>query len=194
MSTFHERLRQLKEDCGETQSRIAEDLGITPQAFSYYMNGREPNYDVLIKISNYFNVSIDYLLGVSPCKKHENIDLHAKLHISDESIEYLKSVVDIEDFAQTFNRLLEDKVFESILAGIDSYMRFDARTNSVVAFDSNMNLFMLRTDEEYEGEVTGFFPATMLENLFIISIENILRDYKEGVGTGYSLFERFKDE
>lgn len=43
-------------------------MGITSPNLSYYMKGREPSYDTLIEIAEYFNVSIDYLLGKSKYK------------------------------------------------------------------------------------------------------------------------------
>lgn len=68
MSLFQDRLRELKDSSEETQLKISEAIGVTPQAFSYYVNGREPSYDVLIKIAQYFKVSCDWLLGVSDVK------------------------------------------------------------------------------------------------------------------------------
>lgn len=71
MSVFSDRLKELRDSSGKTQAQIAESIGVTPQAFSYYINGREPNYDTLVKIADYFNVSIDYLLGKSQFKNAE---------------------------------------------------------------------------------------------------------------------------
>lgn len=68
MANFTERLRQLRDESGKTQSQIAKELGLTPQAFSYFVNGREPNYETLGKIADYFQVSVDYLLGRSDVK------------------------------------------------------------------------------------------------------------------------------
>lgn len=70
---FHNRFRELlneyKEDHPQTtQAQIAATLGLTPQAFSYYLKGREPNYTTLIKLSDFFNVSVDYLIGKSDYK------------------------------------------------------------------------------------------------------------------------------
>ena len=65
MVIFHERLKALKEVSGKTQVQIAEDIGIPPQNLSYYFNGREPNFELLIKLAQYFKVSTDYLLGLS---------------------------------------------------------------------------------------------------------------------------------
>jgi len=60
---FHERLNKLKNVKGDTQSNIAKAIGVTPQLLSYYFNGREPNYEILCKLADYFSVSLDYLLG-----------------------------------------------------------------------------------------------------------------------------------
>lgn len=65
LSKFSDRLVLLIKQAGMTQARFAADLGITPQAASCYVNGREPSFDLLIKISEYFHVTTDYLLGAS---------------------------------------------------------------------------------------------------------------------------------
>lgn len=67
-SLFHERLRQLKKESGKTQAQIANNLGIKQQTVCCYMNEREPSYDMLILLADYFGVSLDYLLGVSDVK------------------------------------------------------------------------------------------------------------------------------
>lgn len=47
-----------------TQAQLAEITGKTRQTISQYVNGiSEPGYDTLVKIADYFEVSIDYLLG-----------------------------------------------------------------------------------------------------------------------------------
>ena len=68
MSMFHERLKLLRNESGETQARIADAIGVTPQVLSLYFNNREPNFDILCKIAQHFNVSTDYLLGISNAK------------------------------------------------------------------------------------------------------------------------------
>lgn len=45
------------------QQKVALDLNISREALSYYENGkREPSLELLVKMSDYFNVSIDYLI------------------------------------------------------------------------------------------------------------------------------------
>ena len=46
------------------QQKVAMDLNISREALSHYENGkREPSLDMLKKMSDYFNVSIDFLIN-----------------------------------------------------------------------------------------------------------------------------------
>lgn len=65
MPIFFDRLTRLIKQAGITQARFAADIGITPQAVSYYGKGREPSFDLLKKMAEYFHVTTDYLLGAS---------------------------------------------------------------------------------------------------------------------------------
>lgn len=58
------RLRQLMYGSGTTQQELAEKTGCSRQAVAQYMDGSNaPNIDKLILIAEFFNVSIDYLVG-----------------------------------------------------------------------------------------------------------------------------------
>lgn len=57
------RLRELRKRKNITQIKLAIDLGTNQNNISRYESGeREADYATLIKIADYFNVSIDYLL------------------------------------------------------------------------------------------------------------------------------------
>lgn len=56
-------LREIRKKKGYSQLKVAMDLCISREALSYYENGkRSPDTDMLIKLSEYFHVSIDYLI------------------------------------------------------------------------------------------------------------------------------------
>lgn len=60
------RLKELRKKHGLSQIRLAIDLCIPQNSISRYETGvRKPDYDTLIQIADYFNVSIDYLVGRS---------------------------------------------------------------------------------------------------------------------------------
>lgn len=63
MSEFSDRFRKLKDESELSSKDLAQELGIAPSTLSYYLKDREPNYDMLIKIANYFDVTIDWLVG-----------------------------------------------------------------------------------------------------------------------------------
>ena len=57
-------LKQIRKERNLNQLKVAMDLNISREALSHYENGkREPSIDMLNKLSNYFNVSIDYLIN-----------------------------------------------------------------------------------------------------------------------------------
>ena len=61
---MYQRLRDLREVNGKKQSEIAALLNCTQQAYSTYERGeRDIPSKVLIKLADYYNTSVDYLLG-----------------------------------------------------------------------------------------------------------------------------------
>ncbi len=63
---MYERLKQLRIEKGLTQQQIAQELNIATRTYSHYENGdREAPYSILIAICKYFDVTSDYLLGLS---------------------------------------------------------------------------------------------------------------------------------
>ena len=57
------RIRDLREDSDLTQQQVADAIGITQRKYSYIETGQQQlTDDILIKLANLYNVSIDYLL------------------------------------------------------------------------------------------------------------------------------------
>jgi transcriptional regulator with XRE-family HTH domain len=56
-------LKNIRKKRNLNQQKVAMDLNISREALSYYENGkREPSLQLLVQISKYFNVSINYLI------------------------------------------------------------------------------------------------------------------------------------
>ncbi|MBQ8146726.1 MAG: helix-turn-helix transcriptional regulator [Clostridia bacterium] len=64
-------LREIRKKKGYSQVKVSLELNVSREAISNYENGkRSPDVDMLVKFSDYFNVSIDYLIrGVEFKKK-----------------------------------------------------------------------------------------------------------------------------
>ena len=57
-------LKTVRKERNLNQLKVAMDLNISREALSHYENGkREPSIDMLNKLSDYFNVSIDFLIN-----------------------------------------------------------------------------------------------------------------------------------
>lgn len=60
---FGDRLKELREDNKLTQYDLAEVLNLTQQTISLYeSNKRQPDYETLVKVADYFSVTVDFLL------------------------------------------------------------------------------------------------------------------------------------
>lgn len=58
------KLKQIRKSKGISQLKLSLDLNMTQNTISRYETGvREPGINELIKIADYFNISVDYLLG-----------------------------------------------------------------------------------------------------------------------------------
>lgn len=64
---FSNVLQQLRKEARLTQDQISDALGIPKRTYgSWERNERQPDFDMLCKIADYFNVTTDYLLGRTP--------------------------------------------------------------------------------------------------------------------------------
>lgn len=61
---FPERLKSLRAEKSVTRTMLAEALHVSVRTVSHWGNGsRECNFETLVAIANYFDCSVDYLLG-----------------------------------------------------------------------------------------------------------------------------------
>ena len=68
---YAERIRALREDCDKTQSEIAQLLKVGQRTYCDYELGKTRiPVDSLIVLARLYNVSMDYICGVSDVKGH----------------------------------------------------------------------------------------------------------------------------
>ncbi len=64
MNKFKDRLKELRLEKNISRKKLASFLYVSERLISYWETGkRECSFDMLITLANYFDVSIDYLLG-----------------------------------------------------------------------------------------------------------------------------------
>ena len=72
MATFAERVKILRKEKRLTQVQLAELLKQTPRAYQYYEAGvNMPEFPNLLALADFFNVSLDYLVGRSETRERQ---------------------------------------------------------------------------------------------------------------------------
>ena len=67
---FSLKFKRMRKKLGMTQAQLSKKLGISPSTVGMYEQGRrEPDAEMLLKISNFFNVSVDFFLESKKSKR-----------------------------------------------------------------------------------------------------------------------------
>ncbi|MCZ8516505.1 helix-turn-helix domain-containing protein [Paenibacillus filicis] len=112
---YGERIAQLREKHALTQEELSSKLGITRASLSHYENNRrEPDYNTMVTIANFFKVPIDYLIGRTD-NPHP---------IMDE---------DVREFADSLE-LSDDKIMEKFALTIDGKQLTPEEARRFIAF------------------------------------------------------------
>lgn len=110
-----ERLRLLRTHFGYSQAALAEKLSVSRMAYTQYESGhREPGLNALIILAEVYNVSIDFLLGISDLSRLPALSSQEKILLSQ-----LDRLAD-ERRQQVFHTL-KSKLGEQILSDFSSY-------------------------------------------------------------------------
>lgn len=65
-----DRLKTLREQKGLTRKEVSEAVGLESSTYGKYEKGqRQPSYQILLALAEFYNVSVDYLTGYSPSSK-----------------------------------------------------------------------------------------------------------------------------
>lgn len=103
---FYERFIQLCEDNNEKPTNVLKSIGVSSGNLNNWKNGASVKSDILMQLSEHFNVSIDYLLG-----KTENTTIKS----SNDTLELVKmieslSLVDRSKIVVMIDELINKKV------------------------------------------------------------------------------------
>lgn len=106
----HNRIAELRKEKGLTLQQVADAIGVGNNTISRYETGkREPNLAVINRLADFFNVSVDYLLGrtddphnaekkvikekTADLNDDETIFTYEGKEIPPEDLEYMKRIL-----------------------------------------------------------------------------------------------------
>ena len=101
------RIKQLREEFNFSQNDLAQKLGGAPSSIAMYeKEERKPSLEVLIKLSEIFNCSIDYLLCKTDIRNPE------KINIDDVNVAFSSGIKGLNDT----NKAIVKSTIEALLA------------------------------------------------------------------------------
>lgn len=90
MKELAKRLKYARENKGVTQMQVYKDTGIHNKTLSGYERGiSEPDLNTLKLLANYYNTSVDYLLGRTDQRNPEKSELPAEFETPEEAMEFI---------------------------------------------------------------------------------------------------------
>lgn len=114
---FKNILKKLRKEYGLSQEELSKRVGVARSSVANYENGQNfPNMDILLKLSDVFNCTTDYLLGKTNERKN-NIDIDKALiglstqfnKLSEESQNKVKEQIELLLENEELKRKLEGK-------------------------------------------------------------------------------------
>lgn len=152
------RLIDLRKEISKTQQEVADSIpGLTIQMISSYENGKQsPAIENLIKISNYYNVSIDFLLT------------------GKEASDSITKITNYEELIRTILKLEESGIFS-----INAY-----RSGNVIDGSLSFNYDLLshnKTLVEFDENYKKLYAAKeiMGDEMYKMALEGLISKYKE---------------
>ncbi len=159
--SFATKISTLRREKNITQKAAAEDLGISQALLSHYEKGiRECNLDFVVKASLYYDVSTDYLLGLSETK-HNTADLSEDTFLpSDSQINsktVLRSLMFLQNIAETESDISEDFFNSYFTLMIKKYISI-IQNNKKLAYLCDISMPKFPDNSEQSGILNEHTP------------------------------------
>lgn len=160
---FQIRLKELREQARISQYKLAKEIGVSQSTVGMWENGsNKPEHSKLIALSNFFNVSVDYLLDISDVKEKENDTLGSFSNIIPFSEVIKKRVPVLGDIACGKPIYAEEQYGDFIDCGVDADFALTCRGNSMI--DARINdgdLVFIKKQDIVEN---GAIAAVIIDN------------------------------
>ena len=157
-----DRIQNLRKAKGISQEQLAEAVGVSPQAISKWEDGQNvPDVDMIIALSDYFNVKTDYILnGIESSDEEKKIDWGKKLLIVATGLNYIGFVIMLFDAFFTWHTrpfaMTNGMVISKIV--------------SVVFMVLGLTIFFLALDNNKYQTIRKYFMINIFSYATIVSM------------------------
>lgn len=163
--TFGERLKLLREQHGLTLREFSEKINISYSALgNYERNVREPSFEILFRIAEFFKVDVGYLLGVNQCKNSSNNLAVSKLGLTEDSINKISNLD--PELCLTLSHMIENNHFNILLMYLNQYQtEFLNKSTAQKSFEDFLKRYGKLNDLFYAVENVKDYEFLIYSNL-----------------------------
>lgn len=170
---LNQRLKQLRSENNLTQAQLAGILGIAKTTLAAYEQGKsEPNIELLIKMADYFCVTVDYLIGKTNCIHEEYQPISDILGIDEKTIDILKGLSGNKaEYSRldSLEAIIQHPQFSSLMSQINSYILHDEQGwHDAPICDA-------------KGNISNIIPAEVMKASSMQIIQTTFKGIVEGI-------------
>ena len=192
--TVGNRINSLLAEQDKTQKELAEKLEIKPNVISYFCKGdRTPNTEQIVKIAKFFNVSTDYLLGLTDIKSTDTTiqDICEYTGLNEEACNNLIRIKTLgfstiygeikgQKLMEINNMILTDNLYSMLLYDIALFKNNYNTNNSTLPNNSKIKHFMKENKKLLsEAGFTIVHNSTALRLNELEAIDTFKRIFKQ---------------
>lgn len=125
---FAERLKELRKKTGKTQKEISLMCGLSESTYGTYEQTKYlPDADTIVRLANYYNVSADYLLGISNDAETERNDVVYDVNFSSICKARISEIARHKILTEVFEQMVVNEEFFKLLHYIHTFLVFDGK-------------------------------------------------------------------
>lgn len=181
------RIKELRTEKELSLRDLSKVLDISYSSLGKYERGeQQPSFETLSKIANYFNVSIDYLLGNSDGRIISDQELYDRLGLTDEAICCLEQLSNLSKANEHNKKLLENvnallSNFETLDA-ISDYLNSSLEDHQYAIVKSYVSQYGEDLLEKPDSK-EKLLSAEQWGNFMLLNVQDALMKLKNGLRT-----------
>lgn len=177
---FPYQLRELRKKAGVSQDKMAQSLGLSKSTLGLYETGDTlPDARTLRDIAVFFNVSTDYLVGLSsiPSTNNDTRDICEKTGLSEHTVSRLMQDDKRGRWAEVIDQLV---LHPGVLDALHAYLFFDVDYFATVedgkASDDHRKVMVL--GDSAQGKIVPVYPH-MMDSALMLEVQRELSDIRK---------------
>jgi len=181
-----QKIKRLRKEFNITQKELGEELGVTTSMIGMYeTNARKPSYEILEKLSNFFQASTDYLMSDIPFKNkieaQHSISIAVVKEIKENLDYYLEILEPYEGIDLLKSKGIQEEVITYCDSIIDKFYKNDDLSYIELFELSNLIFKSIKWSPDYDGKIylEDYMAITLLLELNLNEIEKITLDLSE---------------